>query len=207
MLTRWGGSSRPSRSRLAEEAAHHFLWRIRKALPRPGVIGVFDRSHYEDVLVPRVHELVPEAEWRRRYEEINAFEAALVEHGTTVVKCLLHISYATQRERLLARLDDPTKRWKFNEGDIDRARLLGRLSGRIRRMLQHCSPEHAPWYVVPERPEVVPELGRRAIARSRRFMISIRVIRSHIWTLSVCGSACNRRTERLASDVGPAHSR
>ena len=132
-----------------EEAAHHFLWRIRKALPRPGVIGVFDRSHYEDVLVPRVHELIPEAEWRRRYEEINAFEAGLVEQGTTVVKCLLHISYATQRARLLARLEDPTKLWKFNEGDITERAYWADYQAAYAGMLQHCSPEHAPWYVVP----------------------------------------------------------
>jgi len=132
-----------------EEAAHHFLWRIRKALPRSGIIGVFDRSHYEDVLVPRVHDLIPEAEWRRRYEEINAFEAALVEHGTTVVKCLLHISYATQRERLLARLDDPTKRWKFNEGDITERAYWADYQAAYADMVKHCSPEHAPWYVVP----------------------------------------------------------
>ena len=133
----------------AEEAAHHFLWRIRKALPRPGIIGVFDRSHYEDVLVPRVHELVPEEEWRRRYDEINAFESALVEQGTTVIKCLLHISYAIQRERLLARLDDPSKQWKFNEGDIDERAYWADYQAAYAGMLQHCSPGHAPWYVVP----------------------------------------------------------
>ncbi len=115
----------------AEEAAHHFLWRIRKALPPRGVVGVFDRSHYEDVLVPRVHKTMPEEQWRRRYGEINAFEADLAAGGTTVVKCFLHVGYAEQRERLLARLDDPTKHWKFREADID------------------GSTEHAPWYVVP----------------------------------------------------------
>jgi PPK2 family polyphosphate:nucleotide phosphotransferase len=132
-----------------EEAAHHFLWRIRKALPRPGIIGVFDRSHYEDVLVPRVHELVSEEEWRRRYEEINAFEAGLVEQGTTVVKCLLHISYTTQRERLLARLDDPTKQWKFHESDIEERAYWSDYQAAYAGMLQYCSPEHAPWFVVP----------------------------------------------------------
>ena len=107
----------------------------------------------------------PRRSGERRYEEINAFEAGLVEQGTTVVKCLLHISYATQRERLLARLDDPTKRWKFNEGDITERAYWARLSGRIRG--------HAPALLAraravvrrPERPEVVPELGRRATAR------------------------------------------
>ncbi len=132
-----------------EELAHHFLWRIRKALPTPGLIGVFDRSHYEDVLVLRVHELVPEAEWRRRYEEINAFEAELVAGGMAIVKCFLHISYATQRERLLARLDDPTKHWKFNEGDIDERAYWSDYQAAFAAMLQNCSTEAAPWYVIP----------------------------------------------------------
>jgi PPK2 family polyphosphate:nucleotide phosphotransferase len=132
-----------------EEAAHHFLWRIRKALPGPGMIGIFDRSHYEDVLVPRVHELVPEAEWRRRYDEINAFEAELAAAGTTMIKCFLHISYATQRERLLARLDDPTKHWKFHEGDIDERAYWSDYQAAFAGMLQNCSTDAAPWYVVP----------------------------------------------------------
>jgi PPK2 family polyphosphate:nucleotide phosphotransferase len=132
-----------------EEAAHHFLWRIRKRLPEPGVIGVFDRSHYEDVLVPRVHATVPEQEWRRRYDEINAFEAALVESGTTIVKCFLHISYDIQRERLLARLDNPDKLWKFQESDLaERARWVD-YQAAYEGMLEHCSTAAAPWYVVP----------------------------------------------------------
>lgn len=133
----------------AEEQAHHFLWRIRKRLPSMGIVGVFDRSHYEDVLYPRVHETVPESEWRRRYEEINAFEADLVAAGTTVLKCFLHISYATQRERLLARLNDPTKRWKFLENDIDERAYWSDYQAAFSGMLQHCSSEAAPWYVVP----------------------------------------------------------
>src|SRR6266496_1121179 len=132
-----------------EEMAHHFLWRIRKALPGPGIVGVFDRSHYEDVLVPRVHETVPETEWRRRYEEINAFEAGLVAAGTAVVKCFLHLSYAEQRERLLARLDDPSKHWKFHESDIDERAYWSDYQAAYAGMLEHCSTESAPWYVVP----------------------------------------------------------
>ena len=132
-----------------EELAHHFLWRIRKALPPSGIVGVFDRSHYEDVLVPRVHELVAETEWRRRYDEINAFEAGLVASGTAVVKCFLHVSYAEQRERLLARLDDPTKHWKFHEGDIDERAYWADYQAAFAGMLEHCSTEAAPWYVVP----------------------------------------------------------
>jgi PPK2 family polyphosphate:nucleotide phosphotransferase len=132
-----------------EEAAHHFLWRIRKHLPEPGIVAVFDRSHYEDVLVTRVHELVPEAEWRRRYEEINDFEAGLVANGTTVIKCFLHVSYATQRERLLARLADPTKLWKFKEADIDERAYWTDYQSAFTGMIQHCSTDAAPWYVVP----------------------------------------------------------
>ena len=101
-----------------EELAHDFLWRIEKALPPAGAIGVFDRSHYEDVLVVRVHDLVPPAQWEARYDQINAWEAGLVEYGVVVVKAFLHISPDEQRERLLARLDDPTKHWKVNPGDV-----------------------------------------------------------------------------------------
>lgn len=132
-----------------EELAHHFLWRIRRALPGPGIVGVFDRSHYEDVLVPRVHETIPEEQWRHRYDEINAFEAELVAGGTTVVKCFLHVSYAEQRERLLARLDDPTKHWKFHESDIDERAFWSDYQAAFAGMLEHCSTEAAPWYVVP----------------------------------------------------------
>jgi PPK2 family polyphosphate:nucleotide phosphotransferase len=132
-----------------EEAAHHFLWRIRRRLPTPGLVGVFDRSHYEDVLVPRVHGTVPETEWRRRYDEINEFEAGLTASGTTVVKCFLNISYATQRDRLLARLDDPSKQWKFHESDIDERAFWSDYQAAFTGMLQHCSTEDAPWYVIP----------------------------------------------------------
>ncbi len=132
-----------------EEAAHHFLWRIRRRLPRPGVIGVFDRSHYEDVLVPRVHGYVSDEEIQRRYADINAFEAELAAGGTTVVKCFLNISYATQRERLLARLQDPDKHWKFSAGDLtERARWLD-YQAAFEAMLEHCTTPAAPWYVVP----------------------------------------------------------
>ncbi len=133
----------------AEEAAHHFLWRIRKALPAPGAIGVFDRSHYEDVIVPRVHHTFPADEVDARYDEINAFEAQLVESGTTVVKCFLHISFATQRERLLARLDDPTKHWKFKESDIDERGFWTDYQAAYALALERCSTQVAPWYVVP----------------------------------------------------------
>ncbi|MDT4933706.1 MAG: hypothetical protein QOK11_1598 [Pseudonocardiales bacterium] len=132
-----------------EELAHDFLWRIRKCLPEPGVVGVFDRSQYEDVLVPRVHGLLPEDELARRYEQINAFEAELVAGGMSIIKCFLHISYDMQRERLLARLEDPHKRWKFNEADLaERARWTSYIAA-YEALLENCSTAAAPWYVVP----------------------------------------------------------
>lgn len=102
----------------AEERAHDFLWRIRNACPVPGEVGIFDRSHYEDVLVVRVDELVPVAEWSKRYDLINAFEAELKANGTTMIKCFLNVSKAEQKKRLAARLDDPTKYWKYNPADL-----------------------------------------------------------------------------------------
>ena len=107
----------------AEELAHDFLWRISKAVPRRGYVGIFNRSHYEDVLVVRVHNLVPKSEWKTRYDRINRFEELLAEAGTTVVKIFLHISKEEQRKRLQARLDDPTKRWKFDAAEIGRAHV------------------------------------------------------------------------------------
>jgi PPK2 family polyphosphate:nucleotide phosphotransferase len=131
-----------------EESAHDFLWRIRQALPAYGQVGIFDRSHYEDVLVVRVHRWVPEEVWRSRYDAINRFEEELAGFGTTVVKCLLHISYDYQRERLLARLEDPDKRWKFNEGDIEERALWPAYQEAYADAVRHCSAG-APWYVVP----------------------------------------------------------
>jgi PPK2 family polyphosphate:nucleotide phosphotransferase len=131
------------------ERRHHFLWRIRKALPELGQVGIFNRSHYEDVVVVRVKRLVPEAVWGERFDEINAFEQRLAKDGTTLVKVFLHISPQEQRERLLARLDDPTKRWKFNPGDLDdRARWDG-FQAAYEDALSRCSTAAAPWYVVP----------------------------------------------------------
>jgi PPK2 family polyphosphate:nucleotide phosphotransferase len=132
-----------------EEAKHHFLWRIRRALPEPGQIGVFGRSHYEDVIVPRVHGGLTEAALDRRYAEIATFEADLAAGTTTVVKCFLHISSDEQRERLLARLDDPDKRWKFDEGDIEERALWPKYQDTFREVLRRSNPEEAPWYVVP----------------------------------------------------------
>lgn len=132
-----------------EEQAHHFLWRIRRRLPPPGAVGVFDRSHYEDVLVVRVHELAPEAEWRSRYDEINAFETELVESGFTLLKLFLNVSFATQRKRLLARLENPDKHWKFNPGDIDERMRWSEYQAAYSDALERCNTDVAPWYVVP----------------------------------------------------------
>jgi PPK2 family polyphosphate:nucleotide phosphotransferase len=132
-----------------EERKHDFLWRIRSRTPPAGIVGVFDRSHYEDVLIVRVHDLVPPSEWERRYDQINDFEAELADNGTTIVKCFLHISYDTQRERLLARLDDPDKRWKFNVADVDERRHWSAYADAYEAVLERCNTPHAPWYIVP----------------------------------------------------------
>lgn len=133
----------------AEESRHDFLWRVRRAVPGPGHLGVFDRSHYEDVLVAKVRELAPTDEIERRFGAINDFELDLVEQGIVVVKCMLHISAATQRDRLLRRLDRPDKHWKFNPGDIDERRLWPAYREAYQIALERTNTEHAPWYVVP----------------------------------------------------------
>jgi PPK2 family polyphosphate:nucleotide phosphotransferase len=132
-----------------EELAHDFLWRIEKAVPPPGYVGVFDRSQYEDVLVVRVHDLVPPAEWQQRYDLINAWEAAQADAGVTLLKVFLHISYDEQRERLLARLDDPSKHWKVNPGDIDERARWEDYRAAYAEVLRRCSTDVAPWYVIP----------------------------------------------------------
>jgi PPK2 family polyphosphate:nucleotide phosphotransferase len=132
-----------------EELAHHFLWRIRKQVPEPGLIGVFDRSHYEDVLVVRVRNLAPEDVWRPRYEEINAFERQLTEDGVTIVKVFLHISREYQKERQLRRLERVDKRWKFNAGDLDDRDLWDEYQAAYAEALERCSTDVAPWHVVP----------------------------------------------------------
>ena len=132
-----------------EELSHDFLWRIRKAVPNPGIIGVFDRSHYEDVLIARVRELAPPEEIERRYGAINDFEAELVESGVTIVKCMLHISPEEQKERLLARLDDPTKHWKYNPADVDERQLWPAYKAAYEAAIERCNSDLAPWYVIP----------------------------------------------------------
>jgi PPK2 family polyphosphate:nucleotide phosphotransferase len=132
-----------------EELAHDFLWRIRRAVPEPGYIGVFDRSHYEDVLIARVDRLAEPAEIEGRYEQINAFERELVEDGTVVLKCMLHISRGTQAERLLARLDKPEKHWKYNPADLDARARWDDYQAAYALALERTNTEHAPWHVVP----------------------------------------------------------
>jgi PPK2 family polyphosphate:nucleotide phosphotransferase len=132
-----------------EELTHDFLWRIRKRLPGPGKLGVFDRSHYEDVLVVRVHGLVPRSTWSRRYAAINRFEARLVTDQIRVVKVFLHISKEEQRQRLLARLDDPTKIWKFNPRDVDERAYWDDYQEGYAAALERCNSDAAPWYRVP----------------------------------------------------------
>ena len=132
-----------------DELAHDFLWRIRQELPRSGEIGVFDRSHYEDVLVARVHKLAPTGTLTRRYGTINRFEERLVESGCTVIKCMLHVSPEEQKERLLDRLEDPTKYWKYNPGDVDERYHWDAYREAYQIALERTNTPHAPWYVVP----------------------------------------------------------
>ncbi|MEU6665381.1 PPK2 family polyphosphate kinase [Streptomyces sp. NPDC046727] len=132
-----------------EERAHDFLWRVRRALPGPGEIGIFDRSHYEDVLVARVRHLAPPAEIGSRYGLINDFERDLAEDGVTLVKCFLHLSYEEQKRRLLRRLDRPAKHWKFTPADIDERALWPAYQEAYELALERCAAPHAPWYLVP----------------------------------------------------------
>jgi len=132
-----------------EELQHDFLWRIENALPEPGDVAVFNRSQYEDVLVVRVHDLVPESEWSTRYERINEFERRVVDAGTHVVKVMLHISKDEQKQRLADRLADPTKYWKYNVGDLNERAFWDDYQAAYQDALARCSTESAPWYVVP----------------------------------------------------------
>jgi PPK2 family polyphosphate:nucleotide phosphotransferase len=133
----------------ALELAHDYLWRVHQAVPVRGTIGVFNRSHYEDVLVVRVHGLVPESVWRPRYDQIVQFERMLTENGVTILKFFLHISREEQRERLLARLEDPTKYWKFATGDLAERERWDGYTEAYREALARTSTPEAPWYLVP----------------------------------------------------------
>lgn len=133
----------------AQELARDFLWRIHPHAPAKGMMTIFNRSHYEDVLVVRVKELVPEAIWRERYHLINEFERSLALANTTILKFYLHISKEEQRERLQARLDDPTKHWKFSSADLKERAYWDSYQAAYADALSHCSTPHAPWFAIP----------------------------------------------------------
>ncbi|MFO0976399.1 MAG: PPK2 family polyphosphate kinase [Planctomycetaceae bacterium] len=133
----------------SHELAHDFLWRIHQAVPPNGYIGVFNRSHYEDVLVVRVHRLVSEEVWKPRFELINDFERMLTQTGTRIVKFFLHISKAEQKQRFEERISDPAKRWKFDPADLEKRKLWDEYEAAFEDMLEKCSTKDAPWYVIP----------------------------------------------------------
>jgi len=133
----------------SDELAHDYLWRIHKEVPKDGEIVIFNRSHYEDVLVVRVMDIAPEKRWRKRYEHIVDFERMLSDEGTTIVKIYLHISKEEQKERLQARLDTPEKNWKFESGDLDMRAKWGDFMAAFEEALEKTSTANAPWYVIP----------------------------------------------------------
>jgi PPK2 family polyphosphate:nucleotide phosphotransferase len=131
------------------ELAHDYLWRVHKQTPGSGEIVIFNRSHYEDVLVVRVHELVPPEVWSRRYHHINEFERLLADEGTTILKFYLHIDLDEQKERLQDRLDEPDKHWKFNPGDLEERQLWPQYTAAYEDVLSKTSTDWAPWYIIP----------------------------------------------------------
>jgi len=149
-----------------EELAHDFLWRVHQACPRRGCIGIFNRSHYEDVLIVKVRKLVPGKEIERRYEQINVFEKHLTENGTKILKFMLHISKEEQGKRLQDRVDDPTKRWKFNPQDLEDRKSWKEFEAAYETMLERCSTKWAPWYVIPSDRKWVRNAAIASIVRS-----------------------------------------
>jgi PPK2 family polyphosphate:nucleotide phosphotransferase len=139
----------PFKAPNTEELHHDFLWRIHQALPRYGDIGIFNRSHYEDVLVVRVHELVPRKVWKERYDQINDFEKILTQNNLVILKFFLHISKDEQRKRLQDRLKDPTRYWKFSLNDVEERRFWGDYKDAYEDVLSRCSTKSAPWHIVP----------------------------------------------------------
>lgn len=139
----------PFKGPTAEELAHDFLWRVHRRVPPSGFIGVFNRSHYEDVLVVRVEELVPQEVWEQRYEQINQFEKLLADTGTTILKFYLHISKDEQRERFQARIDEPEKHWKFSPADLEKRERWGDYMHVYEAALNRCTTDWAPWHVIP----------------------------------------------------------
>jgi PPK2 family polyphosphate:nucleotide phosphotransferase len=133
----------------SEELAHDFLWRVHKAVPAKGIIGIFNRSHYEDVLVVRVHKLVPKDVWKARYNEINRFEKNLAENGVTILKFFLHISKQEQKKRLDERMQDPRKKWKLSKSDEKERKLWDDYVVAYEALLSRCTTEYAPWFIIP----------------------------------------------------------
>jgi PPK2 family polyphosphate:nucleotide phosphotransferase len=131
------------------ESRHDYLWRVHAQIPPRGMIGIFNRSHYEDVIVPRVHGLLRKKEWTARYDQINDFERMLAANGVVILKFMLHISRDEQRRRLEGRLTDPSKNWKFSVGDLDDRRLWGAFTKAYHGVLSHTSTDWAPWFIVP----------------------------------------------------------
>jgi PPK2 family polyphosphate:nucleotide phosphotransferase len=133
----------------AIELAHDYLWRVHQKTPGSGEIVIFNRSHYEDVLVVRVHGLVPEKTWKKRYAQINAFERQLYEEGTTILKFFLNISKEEQKQRFMERIEDPEKQWKFNPDDIEERKLWDEYMQAFQAVIDKTSKPYAPWYVIP----------------------------------------------------------
>lgn len=133
----------------SEELSHDFLWRVHKAAPAKGMLGIFNRSHYEDVLIVRVHSLATEEQWQRNYDHINHFEKLLADKNTIILKFFLHISSEEQAERLLAREQDETKRWKLSAGDYEERKYWEQYQQAFDDLLEKCSTEYAPWYIIP----------------------------------------------------------
>ena len=133
----------------SQERAHDFLWRVHQATPEKGNIGIFNRSHFEDVLVVRVHNLLPKSVWSERYDEINRFEKYLTENGTTILKFFLHISKDEQKKRLQARISDPTKHWKLSEADMQERQYWDDYTEAYEEAIGKCSTKHAPWFIIP----------------------------------------------------------
>jgi PPK2 family polyphosphate:nucleotide phosphotransferase len=153
-----------------EELAHDYLWRVHRVVPQKGYIGIFNRSHYEDVLVPRVEGLVPPRVWKKRYGQINEFERTLSENGVVILKFFLHISKDEQKKRFLERIDDPAKNWKFREGDIAAREKWDDFNQAYTDMIRRCSTRWAPWYVVPADDKRVRDylVGRMVVRTLRR---------------------------------------
>ena len=150
-----------------EELAHDFLWRVHKAVPALGNIGIFNRSHYEDVLVVRVHKLAPKELWHKRYKHINDFERMLTDHKVTILKFFLHISKDEQKRRLEARIQDPTRNWKFSMADIEERRHWDDYMRAYQDALEKCSTDRAPWYVIPSNNK-----------RARNYLVAELVVRT-----------------------------